>query len=110
MSDMLSLLGRDKDPYKVLGLSPNASPDEIKQAYFTLVKEYSPEKRPDKFKEIRFAYEQIRSQKKREETDFLLFDEGEGATYQSPGGASLLPLEDLVDLEVWRIVASEAKK
>ena len=31
------------DPYKVLGLSPNASDEEVKKAYKTLAKKYHPE-------------------------------------------------------------------
>ncbi len=56
------------DPYKVLGVSPNASDDEIKKAYRALTKKYHPDKYRDsdladlateKMKEINAAYEEI---------------------------------------------------
>ena len=34
------------DPYKVLGLSPDASDDEIKRAYRRLAKKYHPDLNP----------------------------------------------------------------
>ena len=55
------------DPYKVLGVSPNASDDEIKQAYRRLAKQYHPDRNPGdqeaarKMKEINAAYEQIKN-------------------------------------------------
>ena len=35
------------DPYKVLGVSPNASDDEIKSAYRALVRKYHPDNYDD---------------------------------------------------------------
>ncbi len=55
------------DPYKVLGVSPNASDDEIKQAYRRLAKKYHPDRNPGdpvaakKMQEVNAAYEQIKN-------------------------------------------------
>ena len=54
------------DPYKVLGVSPDASDDEIKQAYRRLAKKYHPDLNPGdaeaarKMQEVNAAYEQIK--------------------------------------------------
>lgn len=56
-----------QDPYKVLGVSPNASDEEIKKAYRELVKKYHPDRNPDdphaaeKMNEINAAYDQIKN-------------------------------------------------
>ena len=55
------------DPYKVLGVSPNATDDEIKQAYRRLAKKYHPDRNPGdeeaakKMQRINAAYEQIKN-------------------------------------------------
>lgn len=57
------------DPYKVLGVSPSASEDEIKAAYRRLAKKYHPDLNPGneeaarKMVEINAAYEDIKSGK-----------------------------------------------
>ncbi len=59
------------DPYAVLGVDPAATPDEVKTAYFALVRAHPPERDPEAFKRIRAAYEQLRDPVKRLETDML---------------------------------------
>jgi curved DNA-binding protein CbpA len=49
------------DPYEVLGLTSAATPDEIRQTYFRLVRRYSPEAHPKQFKRIRAAYDALKS-------------------------------------------------
>lgn len=56
-----------EDPYKVLGVSPDASDDEIKQAYRRLAKQYHPDRNPGdqeaarKMQQVNAAYEQIKN-------------------------------------------------
>ncbi len=59
------------DPYAVLGVDPQATLDEIKTAYFALVRAHPPERDPEEFKRIRAAYEQLRDPARRLETDLL---------------------------------------
>ena len=55
------------DPYKILGVSPDATDDEIKQAYRRLAKQYHPDRNPGdeyaakKMQQINAAYEQIKN-------------------------------------------------
>jgi curved DNA-binding protein CbpA len=60
------------DPYEVLGLKRGASHQEIRRAYFQLVREHPPETDPEAFKAIRAAYEKVRSAEERAETDIYL--------------------------------------
>lgn len=62
------------DPYKVLGVSPNASDEEIKKAYRKLSRMYHPDaninnpnkdRAEEKFKDVQQAYEQIIKEKER---------------------------------------------
>ena len=64
-----------ENPYKVLGISREASEAEIKRAYFTLVREHPPERDPEGFKRIRAAYEQLRSGSERADTELFLIEE-----------------------------------
>ena len=59
-----------QDPYKVLGVSPDASDEEIKQAYRRLAKKYHPDLNPGdkeaakRMQEVNAAYEQIKNPEK----------------------------------------------
>lgn len=59
----------DKNYYEILGISSDASADEIKRAYFKLVRKYSPEREPERFQEIREAYENLKAEAEKSETD-----------------------------------------
>lgn len=58
------------DPYKVLGLEPGASDEEVKRAYRQLTKKYHPDLNPGdeeaakKMQQINAAYEQIKNPEK----------------------------------------------
>ena len=61
------------DPYKILGVSPAATDDEIKDAYRALVRKYHPDKyantdlaemATEKMKEVNAAYEEIQRLRK----------------------------------------------
>ena len=60
------------DPYKVLGVSPDASDEEIKRAYRALAKQYHPDRNPGdqeaarKMQEVNAAYEQIKNPQKQQ--------------------------------------------
>ena len=64
-----------KDPYNALGLSREASQDDIQQAHRKLVRKYHPDANPEdpraeeRFKEIQRAYEVLSDEKKRREYD-----------------------------------------
>ncbi len=48
------------DPYEVLGVSADATEEQIRQRYLALVREFPPEQEPKRFAEVRAAYDQLR--------------------------------------------------
>jgi molecular chaperone DnaJ len=68
-----------KDYYRILGVWPTASPEEIKRSYRRLAVKYHPDKNPDDilaeatFKEIAEAYDILSDAKKREEYHYKHF-------------------------------------
>ena len=59
----------ESDYYKLLGIKRDASKADIKRAYYSQVKIYSPEKDPERFKALRAAYEFLADDKKRADYD-----------------------------------------
>lgn len=68
-------MAEKRDYYEVLGVSKNATADEIKKAYRKLAIKYHPDKNPDdkaaeeKFKEAAEAYEVLSNDEKRQKYD-----------------------------------------
>jgi len=79
------------DYYKVLGVAPEASADDIKKAYRRLARKYHPDvsKEPNaeaRFKELGEAYEVLKDADKRAEYDQLRRFGGDGAEFRPPPG------------------------
>ncbi|MGR9087264.1 MAG: DnaJ C-terminal domain-containing protein [Gammaproteobacteria bacterium] len=78
-----------KDYYKIMGLTKDASQEEIKRAYRKLARKYHPDvsKLPNaeaKFKELGEAYEVLKDPKKRAAYDRIGRDWQEGQTFTPP--------------------------
>lgn len=114
------------DYYQTLGVSKNASQDEIKKSFRKLARQYHPDKNPgdkaaeDKFKEVNQAYETLSDPEKRKQYDELsrlgAFGAGPGGGFrpgaggaqgfdprifqqwQSQGGGAQFEMGDLGDL------------
>lgn len=71
-----------KDYYKILGVSRDASQEEIKKAFHRLAHKYHPDKGGDaqKFKEINEAYQVLSNKEKRAQYDKF------GTTFEQQGG------------------------
>lgn len=84
------------DPYKVLGVSPDATDEEIKKAYRTLSRKYHPDanvgnpnakEAEEKFKEVQQAYNQIMQEKQQGYSggNYRNSSYGQGGSYGAGG-------------------------
>lgn len=84
-----------RDYYEVLGVSKQASDDEIKKAYRKIAIKYHPDRNPgnkeaeEKFKEAAEAYDVLRDAQKRQQYDQFGFDGPQGGGFGFGGGAGM---------------------
>lgn len=81
-----------KDYYQTLGVSRDASQEEISKAFKKLARKYHPDLNPNdtdaenKFKEVNEAYEVLKDPEKRERYDHLGADWEHGQNFEPPPG------------------------
>ena len=63
-----------EDPREILGVSPDAGDERIRDAYLQKVKEHPPDREPAEFERIRDAYEALRDPRRRARQVFLSAD------------------------------------
>lgn len=68
----MKIVNVEENPYEVMGLPPTSSEEDVRRAYFRLVREYPPEQDPEQFKRIRAAYDVLRDPVRRAEWDLFV--------------------------------------
>jgi curved DNA-binding protein CbpA len=84
------------NPYRVLGISRNATEEDIRTAYFARVREHPPEKDAEGFRRIRSAYERLKSGSARLEADVfsIVDDEADIPAEAAAPLVELFPIPD----------------
>lgn len=54
-----------KNPFRILDLPEKCNDQEVKKAYLQMVKRYPPEQYPERFRDIRSAFDSIKTEKDR---------------------------------------------
>ena len=55
----------DENPQTIIGVTPDATPEEIRAAYLNKIKEFPPERCPEEFERVRDAYEILSDPRRR---------------------------------------------
>ena len=93
-----------RDYYEVLGVSKNASEDEIKKAYRKIAIKYHPDRNPDdkeaeeKFKEAAEAYDVLHDPQKRQQYDQFGFDGPNMGGFGGFGGGGGFSMDDIFSM------------
>ena len=88
-------MAQKRDYYEVLGVSKNASADEIKKAYKKMAIKYHPDRNPgdkeaeEKFKEAAEAYDVLHDDQKRQQYDQFGFDGPAGGGFGGFSGGGM---------------------
>ena len=61
------------NPFDVLSVDEGASDADVKQAYFQMVRQFTPEKHAERFKQIREAYDLLKDPSRRLEAEVFSF-------------------------------------
>ena len=72
----------------ILGVAPNATPEEIRAAYLQKIREHPPETSPEEFERIRDAWEALRDPRRRAKTLLLGVDPSAPLASLLDGGKS----------------------
>lgn len=68
----------ERNPYSVLNLQKGATEQEIKRAYFDLVKKYDPERHTEQFMVIQNAYKRLKDPQNRAREDIYIYNHVKG--------------------------------
>lgn len=95
-------MAEKKNYYDILGVSKDATPDQIKSAYRKLAKQYHPDFHPndsaaaEKFKEINEANETLSDENKRKQYDYELEHPGMSGFGGMGGASGMGGFEDII--------------